>query len=124
MKRRIVVSPPSRHLDVPACLRAGRCLEVWSPVEHDVLAAWRAWGRARTRWLELSGLAPHDHASHPSCLRPSGPWSFAFCERENPRYLADTLALVGLPPDWRPAPAPPEWLDIPASPARKAAWEG
>jgi len=123
VKRRVVVSRPSRHLDVPECLRAGRCLEVWSPEELDVLAAWRAWGRAKTRWLELNGLAPRDHASHPSCLRPSGPWSFAFCERTNPEYLADRLARDGLPADWRPTPAPPEWLDIPAcTPARKA-WE-
>lgn len=119
MKRRAVLGVP-RELALPECLRAGRCIEVWSPERLDPWMAFRAYSLAENRWLELHGLTWRDGAAIPARLhRGSGPWSFAFLERTNPEHLAERLLGFGLPVHWRPEPAPAEWRDIPEStPAR------
>ncbi len=116
MRRREVVPAPVADVDdVPECLRAGPCIEVWAP---DVgrtawpgpgVAAHAAYRRAIDRWREVHGIGPWEHARMPAALRRSStPWSYVYLARE-PERLAQTLRSHDLPPDWRPIPAPPEW---------------
>ncbi len=95
--------------DVPDCLRAGRCVEVWDLAGHSPITAWRRHARARQRWLDLREVGLWEHARMPAVLRCGGPWSYRELAR-GPALLADQLHRMGLPPDWTPTPAPAAWL--------------
>jgi hypothetical protein len=102
--------------EVPECLRAGACIEVWASDRvgsGDFDKPWwrarRAYLNARDLWREVHGIDDRDHARMPAVLRGSSrPWSFAYLSQDLDR-LAQTLRSHDLPPDWRPTPAPPEW---------------
>jgi hypothetical protein len=116
MRRREVIPTPVADVDeIPECLRAGACVEVWAP---DVgrgdwpspeVVAHGAYQRACDRWREAHGIGPWEHARMPAELRRSGsPWSFVHLSQE-PARLVQILRFHCLPPDWQPTPAPPEW---------------
>lgn len=107
--------------DLPECLRAGPCIEVWAPGpgRSDARADWNApWWVARRAykdavqlWRDRQGFTESTPWSRmPSVLTGSSrPWSFVSLSQTKPDYLAQELRSRGLPPDWQPRPAPPEW---------------
>jgi hypothetical protein len=92
--------------EVPAELRAGRCLEVWSPDVGDWQQAFMRWGHARSWWLMERGVPQNDHRRCPRSLRPSGPWSFRKLLESG--HLPEALERRSLPLDWTPADSLPE----------------
>jgi hypothetical protein len=114
-RRRVEPAGAPTADDVPECLRAGPCIEVWAHgrtgpgFEAPWWAARRAYLNARDLWREAHGIDDRDYARLPDVLkRSSRPWSFAYLSQE-PERLAQILRYYDLPPDWQPTPAPPEW---------------
>lgn len=94
--------PTSDPTAVPIELRAGACLEVWAPGDHQ--QAHRRWRDARGAWLLAHGIHPAwDHAQIPAILRHGRMWSYAFLLERDPDRLASTLDSHDLPPDWAPS---------------------
>ena len=92
---------PERVGDMPVELRAGPCIEVWSP-KGDPFEAWRRHSEVRRRYLAAAGLRLADHDQLPYALRAVVPWSFMYLAARAPDRLAEMLARRGLPPDWFP----------------------
>jgi hypothetical protein len=102
--------------ELPECLRAGACIEVWASDRVGSGDFDKPWWRARRAylaavdlWRELHGIGFYEYDRMPEALKRSRmPWSFATLA-EQPERLAQRLRSYDLPPDWRPTPAPPEW---------------
>lgn len=94
--------------DVPDCLRAGRCVEVWDPAGGNAITTWVRYGRARHRWLDQHGIGPGEYHRMPAGLYAAAPWSYAELA-QHPEALAEHLRRRGLPAGWTPQPAPAAW---------------
>lgn len=116
MRRRQPAQAAAATVDeVPDCLRAGACIEVWAPdatgagFDAPWWVARRAYRAALDLWRQVHGVTFSDHARMPRVLTFGGrPWSYVELARNADR-LAQHLRVHDLPPDWRPRPAPPEW---------------
>lgn len=101
--------------DVPDCLRAGPCVEVWaagvtgSGFDAPWWVARRAYIAAVELWRQAHGIGWAEHARMPRVLKfGARPWSYAELAAQ-PERLVQHLRSHDLPPDWRPRPAPSEW---------------
>lgn len=115
------VEPDPTELWCPDWLRAGPCHEVWTsegprPDDDWPMYSVRCSHRFRSAkyvWFDALGIdfRSRDPRIPPALREGSAPWSYwSAVERGT---LADRLARLGLPIDWRPSPAPKAVLQLP-----------
>lgn len=124
-RRTPTAEPDPTLLWLPACLRAGKCGDVWAadllPLVHDeeswltyVTACTTRYGAARQAWFTVHGLNPQrrDPRVPDVIANGSAPWSYRAAASRG--TLIDVLQRRGLPLDWRPSPAPRSLLRLDA----------
>jgi hypothetical protein len=92
--------PTAEDGGLPLAIRAGACIETWSPQAGDWREARRRYVDARQQW----------HADHdvPDDAQPghSTPWSYDYVlDEQGPELLQRHLVSRGLPLDWTPSPS-------------------
>ncbi len=100
--------PVTEMQHIPAGLRAGMMLEVWSPIHLNHIETWVAYREAEHDWLVVNGYRLSDPDSWPAILSGDErfpayrPFSLAEWRRDDPDRAAAYLLCRGLPVDFEP----------------------